>query len=169
MNTEFIVEVIPSKLNHGLILRWPNGIKVTHIPTGLSAQSTEERTPHKNKAVAMFELEVMLKNRNYPTATKVKDQLDPLIRAVLNKEAKRGATPCNTTKTIQKSTISEGSKRTNGHCVGNVYTPSRGVGAHYVREHQKAKTIRKEIEEFMWMVATVICAIVIGVCAASIV
>lgn len=60
--SDFIVEPYSSIRGNGFSLRPVNGVRITHIPTGLSETCETERSQHKNKAVAMESLKEEIKN-----------------------------------------------------------------------------------------------------------
>lgn len=50
---DFRVETFPQSAPGGFILKPSNGVRITHGPTGLKAESSEERSQHRNRAIAM--------------------------------------------------------------------------------------------------------------------
>ena len=46
------------------ITDWPVGIKILHIPTGITVTYDKERFQHKNRELAFLELEEKLKANN---------------------------------------------------------------------------------------------------------
>lgn len=60
--SDFIVESYSSASRSGFSLRPVDGVRITHIPTGLSETCESERSQHKNKALAMECLKEEIKN-----------------------------------------------------------------------------------------------------------
>ena len=53
---DLVIQTYSSKPKGGWSLRPDDGIKITHVPSGLVAFSDSERSQHRNKNIAMQEL-----------------------------------------------------------------------------------------------------------------
>ena len=60
------------------------GVRVEHVPTGLVAESSSERSEHKNKAIAFSRLEAMVKEKSESANVLMSDKA--IAVAALQKE-----------------------------------------------------------------------------------
>jgi protein subunit release factor A len=56
--------------NGSPLARSYSGVEVLHVPTGITAISVDERSSHRNKAVAMARLRLLLEKENIAKCTK---------------------------------------------------------------------------------------------------
>jgi protein subunit release factor A len=60
------IEIWPPRQTGGQIVGpGPQGVKITHLPSGLEAVSISERSQHRNKAIAMAMIEGGLTSPGY--------------------------------------------------------------------------------------------------------
>jgi len=59
------VEIAPPQQPSAWLLRMPVGVRVTHLPTGLVAESHKMRSQHMNRHVAMSMIEWGLAEMGY--------------------------------------------------------------------------------------------------------
>ena len=57
---DLIIQSWTGNPTNGWSLSVPNGIKITHIPTGFTAFCESERSQHKNREIAMAEIKAMI-------------------------------------------------------------------------------------------------------------
>ena len=68
---EIKVEAYPPQPKHGMLTgKMSTGIKITHIPTGLTVIKTSFRAPHANKAAALNIMEMLLTTGGSAPATR---------------------------------------------------------------------------------------------------
>lgn len=71
--SHLVVETYDSRPNAsgGFGYHMPRGIKITHTPTGLSVSEDDQRSPHKNKIVALEKLDQLLIERETKTMSEI--------------------------------------------------------------------------------------------------
>jgi len=61
--SDLLIEFWDSKTNatSNFGYHLPRGIKITHIPTGIVVTEDSERSPHKNKDLALMKIAILIK------------------------------------------------------------------------------------------------------------